>query len=115
MVFGSTSAANVALDDDADVTEAMTTNEMQKSSNPREASLIPEDSCMVVVDMQNYACHPEGGAFNDTSAKSPSDYFKEMLPKVVENISALQYALRECKVEICYTTIESLTKVCSMT
>ena len=79
----------------------------------RDLPLVPADSALLFVDVQNFAAHRQGGEFKDLA---PTDFaaqygwfFKELESRVVPNMQALQAACRQARIEVMYTTIESLT------
>lgn len=79
----------------------------------RNVPLVPEDSALLFVDVQNFAAHRDGGEFKDM----PKDeftakygwFFDELDHRVIGNMQAIQAACREAQIEVMYTTIESLT------
>lgn len=80
----------------------------------RNVPLVPQQSCILFIDVQNFAAHPKGGEFADlTSAEFAAHYgwfFKRLTESVVPNMKRLQEAFRAQGIEVMYTTIESLTK-----
>ena len=72
----------------------------------RELSLVPSRTALLIIDMQNYCCHPHGGAWRSAS---PTAYYLERLPHVLGNIRALLESARSSGAECIFTTIESLT------
>jgi ureidoacrylate peracid hydrolase len=77
----------------------------------RQKPLQPDRSAILIVDMQNYAAHPDGGEFSGTAATDNSDfgYFFERLNRTTANIRALQASCRGAGIEVMYCVIESLT------
>eukprot|EP00403_Amphidinium_massartii_P028480 CAMPEP_0178390334 /NCGR_PEP_ID=MMETSP0689_2-20121128/10593_1 /TAXON_ID=160604 /ORGANISM="Amphidinium massartii, Strain CS-259" /LENGTH=794 /DNA_ID=CAMNT_0020010841 /DNA_START=57 /DNA_END=2438 /DNA_ORIENTATION=- len=75
----------------------------------REVPLVPPEAALLVIDMQNYCCHPQGGQWAHGKER-PSNYYLKALPSVLGNIRALLLAARAQRVECIFTTIESLTK-----
>lgn len=79
----------------------------------RNISLKPEQSALLFIDVQNFAAHPNGSEFSSL----PSDeftnkygwFFNELNTRVIPNMQAIQSACRNAKIEVMYTTIESLT------
>ena len=73
--------------------------------------LNPEITAILVIDMQNYCCHPLGGewASQGGPAQPPSPHYLDALPQVLGCIQSLLDAARARGVECIYTTIESLT------
>mmetsp|Transcript_82239 Transcript_82239/g.208982 ORF Transcript_82239/g.208982 Transcript_82239/m.208982 type:complete len:254 (-) Transcript_82239:61-822(-) len=79
----------------------------------REVPLEPAEAALVVIDVQNFCCHPEGAEWRHIPrAELPAKeaYFWEEMPKAVSNIAALLKGFREKRIEVLYTTIESLTR-----
>jgi ureidoacrylate peracid hydrolase len=69
---------------------------------------------LLFIDVQNFAAHKKGAEFRDVpEAEFQAKYgwyFRELAARVVPNMQRLQAAFRRAKVEVLYTTIESLTK-----
>ncbi|WP_424984197.1 isochorismatase family cysteine hydrolase [Maritalea sp. S77] len=79
----------------------------------RDIPLEPQQSGLLFIDVQNFAAKRDGGEFKDLSdAAFEKDYgwfFEQMQQRVVPNMRKLQKAFRAKKMEVLYTTIESLT------
>lgn len=79
----------------------------------REVPLVPSQSAILFIDVQNFSAHREGAEFRDLAPqefeKSYGWYFNELETRVVPNMQAIQAACREAQMEVMYTTIESLT------
>jgi len=80
----------------------------------REVPLIPDQSALLFIDVQNFAAHRQGGEFKDL-AKDEFDrrygwFFEQLDQRVIPNMQAIQRACRDAGVEVMYTTIESLTR-----
>ncbi len=79
----------------------------------RNVPLDAHQSGILVIDVQNFAAKRDGGEFKDLSdADFEKDYgwfFEQMKQQVVPNMQRLQQAFRAKKMEVLYTTIESLT------
>ncbi len=80
----------------------------------RDVPLIPDQSALLFIDVQNFSAHPDGAEF---SGLSPDEfdakygwYFQQLETRVVPNMQRLQAACRTAGVEVMYTTIESLTR-----
>ncbi len=81
-----------------------------KPKPTRELPLVPGCSALLVVDVQNYCCHPDGGLFkHGEPADSYAYYWRQLETVTLPNIKRLVSACREAGVEVLYTTIESLT------
>ena len=80
----------------------------------RKVPLIPEQSALLFVDVQNFSAHKKGTEFVGLSEQSFTEkygwYFDELESRVIPNMQALQSAFRKKKIEVMYTTIESLTE-----
>lgn len=79
----------------------------------RNIPLEQHQSGLLFIDVQNFAAKRDGGEFKDLSdADFEKDYgwfFEQMQRQVVPNMQKLQQAFRAKKMEVLYTTIESLT------
>jgi len=79
----------------------------------REVPIIPQQAALLFIDVQNFAAKRDGAEFKDV----PPDefetkyawYFQQLESRVIPNMQRLQQAARAAKVEVMYTTIESLT------
>lgn len=80
----------------------------------RNVPLIPEQSVLLFIDVQNFGCKREGAEFAEYSdAEFQAKYgafFEQMYAETVPNMQKLQAAFREKGIEVMYTTIESLTR-----
>ena len=80
----------------------------------REVALRPEQSALLIVDVQNFCAHPEGAEFGHLSPAEREAkegyYFGRIEGVVVPNIQRLQQAFRAARIEILFAVIESLTK-----
>lgn len=79
----------------------------------RDVRLVPAQSALLFIDVQNFSAHPEGGDFA-SYAKAELDekygwFFDQLSSRVIPNMQAIQAAARAAKVEVMYTNIESLT------
>lgn len=83
------------------------------STVTREVPIVPERAALLFIDVQNFACHPDGAEWRDMPEderawKKPAllgPLYAEVLPRM----QRLQAAARAAGVEVMYTTIESLT------
>ncbi|ATU95372.1 isochorismatase family cysteine hydrolase [Phyllobacterium zundukense] len=79
----------------------------------RDLPLVPEQSALLFIDVQNFGAHREGAEFVGLSEAEfeakYSWYFNELDARVIPNMQSLQAAFRKAKAEVMYTTIESLT------
>jgi len=80
----------------------------------REVPLVPEQSALLFVDVQNFCAHRKGGEFDGLSDREMDEqfgyFFGQLENGVVANMQTLQSAFRAAQIEVVYTTIESLTK-----
>lgn len=80
----------------------------------RNLPLVPTDSALLFIDVQNFAAHRKGGEFKDLAqadfAASYGWFFAELDTRVIPNMQAIQSACRVARIEVMYTTIESLTQ-----
>jgi ureidoacrylate peracid hydrolase len=69
---------------------------------------------LLFVDVQNFCAVRDGGEFKGLSPEEFETkhgyYMRQMEQKVIPNMQRLQAAARKAKIEVMYTTIESLTK-----
>ncbi len=79
----------------------------------RNLPLVPNESALLFVDVQNFSAHRKGAEFAGLGDKEFSEkfgwYFNQLEIRVVPNMQAIQRACRRAGVEVMYTTIESLT------
>jgi len=80
----------------------------------REVPLCPEQSALLIIDVQNFCAHPEGAEFKHLSPaelQAQEGYYFGQLDRVVlPNIQRLQQAFRAAPMEILYAVIQSLTE-----
>jgi ureidoacrylate peracid hydrolase len=79
----------------------------------REVPIVPAQAALLFIDVQNFAAKRNGAEFKEMAPaefeKKCGWYFNELESRVVPNMQRLQMAARKAKVEVMYTTIESLT------
>lgn len=79
----------------------------------RQIPLVPAQSALLFIDVQNFAIHRQGGEFRHLSdeqfATQYGWFFHEFYTRILPNMQAIQAACRHAGVEVMYTTIESLT------
>ena len=79
----------------------------------REIPIVPKQSALLFIDVQNFAATRKGSEFKemapDELEKKCGWYFRQMESRVIPNMQRLQKAARKAKIEVMYTTIESLT------
>jgi len=80
----------------------------------RDLPLVPYESALLFVDVQNFSAHRKGAEFADLTDdhfnKKYGWFFNELEVRVIPNMQAIQSACRQAGVEVMYTTIESLTR-----
>ena len=80
----------------------------------RDLPLIPGRSALLIVDVQNYCCHRNGGEFDGLTPTQFEEkfggFFQQFERSALPNLKRLIAACRDGGVEVLYTTIESLTK-----
>lgn len=80
----------------------------------REAPLIPGQSALLFIDVQNFSANRHGSGFaglrEEVFEKRYGWFFRELEATVLPNLQTLQGACRNAGVEIIYTTIESMTR-----
>ena len=86
------------------------------STNPvlsRDVAIVPQQSALLFIDVQNFAAKRNGGEFKDMAPDAVAQkcgwYFEQLETRVVPNMQKLQQAARRAGIEVMYTTIESLT------
>ena len=84
------------------------------SALTREVRLDPQRSALLVIDVQNFSVRRDGGEFKDVPddeiAGKYGYYFDRLAKIAIPNLKRLQSAFRAARIEVLYTTIESLTK-----
>jgi ureidoacrylate peracid hydrolase len=82
----------------------------------REISIVPRQSALLFIDVQNYNARSDGGAYKDKGLqpveveKKYDCFFKHLKKSVIPNMKRLQNVCRKKNIEVMYTVIESLTK-----
>jgi ureidoacrylate peracid hydrolase len=79
----------------------------------REIPLVPDQSALLFIDVQNFCATRDGAEFADLSDtemdKKYGYYFDRLERTAVPNMQRLQAGCRDADIEVMYTTIESLT------
>ena len=80
----------------------------------REVPVVPAETALLFIDVQNYCAHRDGSEFKEL-ASGASDptlayYFECMERSAVPNMQRLQAGCRAAGIEVLYTVIESLTQ-----
>lgn len=80
----------------------------------REVPVIPHETAVIFIDVQNYNCDAAGGEFRDLSAAERVErfgyFFRTLHERALPNMVHLRDACRAAGVEVLYTVIESLTQ-----
>ena len=80
----------------------------------RDVPLIPKNSALLFVDVQNFSANLQGAEFKDLPDAEFTEkygwYFDMLNVTVIPNMRRIQNAARKAGVEVMYTTIESLTR-----
>jgi ureidoacrylate peracid hydrolase len=80
----------------------------------RDVPLIPKNSALLFVDVQNFSANRQGAEFKDLPDAEFTEkygwYFDTLNVTVIPNMRRIQNAARNAGVEVMYTTIESLTR-----
>lgn len=79
----------------------------------REVPLIPAQSALLFIDVQNFSARRDGGEFKDLPPEALDEtygwFFDRFEAETLPNMQSLQAACRQAGIEVLYTTIESLT------
>lgn len=80
----------------------------------RDVPLVPDQSGLLFIDVQNFAAHRKGAEFDGLSdAEFDAEFgwfFEQMKARIIPNMQRLQAGFRNADIEVLYTTIESLTR-----
>lgn len=80
----------------------------------REVPLKRDQTALLYIDVQNFCVRRDGGEFRDVSDEEISGkygyYFERINTIAIPNMQRLQSAFRDARIEVMYTTIESLTR-----
>jgi ureidoacrylate peracid hydrolase len=80
----------------------------------REVALVPAQSALLFIDVQNFGAHRQGGEFHGLSESEMDErfgyYFAQLETVALPNMRRLQAACRAAGIEVMYTVIESLTR-----
>jgi ureidoacrylate peracid hydrolase len=81
----------------------------------REIPIVPRNSALLFIDVQNYNARADGGEYKDeglTPLQAETKYayfFKRLREVAIPNMQLLQKTCRHKDMEVMYTTIESMT------
>lgn len=80
----------------------------------RDIPIDPDHAALLFIDVQNYNCRPDGGAYAGMTGADRDlrygPFFRTLGETAVPNMRNLQAACRRRRIEVLYTTIEALTK-----
>ena len=80
----------------------------------REIPLVPAQTALLFIDVQNFSAHRQGAEFDGRSAAELEEkygyYFAQLDTVALPNMQRLQAACRAAGIEVMYTVIESLTR-----
>jgi len=80
----------------------------------RDVPLVPAQSALLFIDVQNFSARRDGAEFKDMPDADFEEhygwFFDQLTTRVIPNMQRLQAGCRAAGVEVLYTTIESLTK-----
>lgn len=80
----------------------------------RNLPLVADQSALLFIDVQNFCAHRQGAEFDGLSDQQFDQkygyFFDQLHNGVIKNMQKIQVACRQAKIEVMYTTIESLTK-----
>jgi len=80
----------------------------------RDVPLVPEQSALLFIDVQNFGAHREGGEYAglpaETFAAKYGWFFEQLEATGLPNMQRLQAVCRAAGIEVMYTVIESLTQ-----
>jgi len=79
----------------------------------RDLPVVPDQTALLFIDVQNFSAHRRGGEFKDLPDSEIDGkygfYFNTLEAETIPNMQRIQSACRTAGVEVLYTTIESLT------
>src|SRR5438309_11366148 len=80
----------------------------------RDVPVVPAQTAMLFIDVQNYNCHPDGGEYRDLTTQYREQrygyFFNTLRETVLPNLVRLRDACRAAGIEVMYSVIESLTE-----
>jgi ureidoacrylate peracid hydrolase len=85
----------------------------QPHPTTRDIPLVPSQSALLFIDVQNFCAHRDGGEFRDLGpadfAAKYGSFFAQLENATLPNMQRLQGAFRRAGIEVLYTVIENLT------
>lgn len=82
----------------------------------RDVPVVPEQTALLFIDVQNFSARPEGSEYKDQGLSPGAAYqkhryfFDQVREVALPNMQRLQRSCRENGVEVMYTVIENLTQ-----
>lgn len=82
----------------------------------RDVPVVPEQTALLFIDVQNFSARPEGGEYKDQGLTAEAAYqkhryfFDQVREVALPNMQRLQRSCREHGAEVMYTVIENLTQ-----
>ncbi len=84
-----------------------------RAVHTREVPLRPDQTVLLLIAMQNYSCHADGGLYRNCTADEAQTrygWFRRQLDTlVIPNLQRLLSACRQADIEVVHTTNEALT------
>ena len=75
----------------------------------RQAPLVPEESCIIVIDMQNFNGDRNGAEGKELTGPENDYYWENLENRATPNIAKLLKSARAKGIEVMYTCVEALT------
>jgi len=86
----------------------------QDHPTSRDLPLVPAQSALLFIDVQNFSADPKGGEYQGMDPVDFEEkygwYFRHFTGETLPNMQRLQRAFRRHGIEVMYTVIESLTR-----
>jgi ureidoacrylate peracid hydrolase len=83
------------------------------STTTRDVPIVPDRAALLFIDVQNFSCHIDGAEWATMTPQELREkrdpFLAQMRAEVFPRMRRLQAAARKARVEVMYTTIESLT------
>ncbi|MCB8839459.1 isochorismatase family cysteine hydrolase [Aurantimonas sp. VKM B-3413] len=83
------------------------------TSYSREIPVVPKQTALLFIDVQNYTAHREGGEFKSPGGPDEAErayYLGRMETMALPNMQRIQKACRQAGIEVLYTLIENQTE-----
>ena len=83
------------------------------TSYSREIAVVPNQTALLFIDVQNFTAHREGGEFKGPGGPSEAErtyYLDRMETMALPNMQRIQAACRQAGIEVLYTLIENQTE-----